>query len=123
MTATRHAFLLLLPALLAPPGVGAASLDWRADYGKALKEAASTGKPMLVVVGTEDCHWCKQLDTRSLAAVEVAKVLTERFIIYKIDANKQPELATALRVQVYPSMYFASPTGGIVGYQEGFVEA
>ncbi|MGL4555125.1 MAG: DUF255 domain-containing protein [Gemmataceae bacterium] len=122
MTASRYVALVWL-VLLIPRAAPAADVHYRADYGKALREAASTGKPMVVVVGTDDCHWCKQLDARTLGVEDVAKLLNERFVVYKIDATRQPELATALRVQVYPSLYYASPTGGIVGHQEGFVEA
>jgi thioredoxin-related protein/outer membrane protein assembly factor BamD (BamD/ComL family) len=122
MTLTRFSTLLLI-LLLIPRGAPAADINWRSDYSKALREAADSGKPMIVVVGTEDCHWCKQLDVRTFAAGEVAKLLNDRFVMYKFDANRQTELARALRVQVYPSMYYAAPTGAIVGHQEGFIDA
>jgi thioredoxin-related protein len=115
------AVLLLLPALLAPPGQSA-EIAWRADYNKAVKEAAETGKPVVIVVGTDACHWCRQLDARTLRTDEISQLLNERFVVYKLDANREPELANALKAQVYPSIYFAGPTGNIVGFQEGFLE-
>jgi thioredoxin-related protein/TolA-binding protein len=120
------AVLLLLPALLAPPGMmarHAEAIDWRGDYNKAVKEAADTGKPVLIVVGTNACYWCRQLDARTLHTPEVAKLLNERFVVYKLDANRQPELANAFKVSVYPSLYFAAPNGTILAHQEGFLEA
>ena len=118
------AILLLLPALLAPPGSSAlaAEITYRSDYTKAVKEAADTGKPVLIVVGTDACYWCRQLDARTLQTPEVAKLLNERFIVYKLDANRQPELANAFKAQVYPSLYFAAPGGAVVAHQEGFLE-
>ncbi|MFQ3651875.1 MAG: DUF255 domain-containing protein [Gemmataceae bacterium] len=120
------ALLLLLPALLAPPGTSpldAEEIRWRPDYSKAVKEAADSDKPVLIVVGTEACYWCRQLDARTLQSAEVAKLLNERFVIYKVDAQRQPELANAFKANVYPSLYFAAPSGAIVAHQEGFLEA
>src|SRR4051812_34524339 len=125
MNANRHgmptsALLLSLLLLTAP---ARAALDWRTDYARALEEAKQSGKPILVVVGTDNCHWCKQLDSRTLEVPEVEKLVNGRFVPFKLDADRQPDLAKALKVQMYPSLYFASSSGSIVGYQEGFVEA
>jgi len=119
------AVLLLLPSLLAPPGMmvtHAEEIVWRGDYNKAVKEAADTGKPVLIVVGTDACYWCRQLDARTLYTPEVSKLLNQHFVVYKLDAKRQPELANAFKVSVYPSMYFAAPDGTIVAHQEGFLE-
>src|SRR5262245_60415396 len=130
MTNTLRAGMLrLLPALsvllLACTGGSATAgpLKWQSSYAAALKEASAAGKPLLVIVGTDACHWCKQLEIRSLSDDGVAKVLNDRYVLYKIDADREAELATALKVNVYPSLYFASPRGSIVSYQEGFLEA
>ncbi|NBO92036.1 MAG: DUF255 domain-containing protein [Planctomycetia bacterium] len=122
MNGSRFVPLVLL-ALFVARTTTAADITWRTDYAKALREASATGKPMIVVVGTEECHWCRQLETRTFSVAEITKLLNERFVVYKLDANRQPELAMALRTQVYPSMYYASPSGNIVGHQEGFLEA
>ena len=122
-TAGMLRLLFALPLALSPaPGI-AAELKWQSDYASAVKESARSGKPLLVVVGTEACHWCKQLDVRSLKAEEVLPLLNGRYLLYKLDADREAELAKALRVQVYPSLYFASSAGQIVAYQEGFLEA
>ncbi|MBY0231228.1 MAG: thioredoxin family protein [Gemmataceae bacterium] len=126
MNPTRTAgllrLLIALPMALCPAPGRAAGLKWQPDYATAVKESAKTGKPLLVVVGTEACFWCKQLDAKSLAAEEVAELLNGRYLLYKLDAGKEEELAKALKAQVYPSLYFASSTGQIVAYQEGFLE-
>lgn len=125
MNATRPGMpaIPLSLALLLLAGSARAETNWRVDYGKALEEAKQSGKPILVVVGTDNCHWCKQLDSRTLAVPEVEKLVNGRFVPFKLDADSQPELARALKVQMYPSLFIASPTGSIVAYQEGFLEA
>jgi thioredoxin-like negative regulator of GroEL len=123
-TTNRSGTLALAAAALmsAPWAAWAADVKWQPDYATTIKEAARTGKPILLVVGTEACHWCKQLDARSLSDEGVASLLSTRYIVYKLDADREAALANALKVQVYPSLYFASPSGAIVSFQEGFLE-
>ena len=96
---------------------------WRTDYARALQEAQKHARPLLVDVGTEDCHWCKQLDQRTFKDAELIKLLNERCIPLKIDGNRNSYLVKALRVQSYPTLVFAGPDGAILGYKEGFMEA
>jgi tetratricopeptide (TPR) repeat protein len=53
----------------------------------------------------------------------IAQILNEKFIPLKVDANKDPQLTEALRVQSYPTIIMASSDGKIIGTLEGYVEA
>jgi thioredoxin-like negative regulator of GroEL len=97
-------------------------VSWQTDYHKARHEAREKGRPLLIDLGTESCYWCKQLDARTFTDAEVIQTLNARFVALKVDANRNPYLAQALRVQSYPTLVFASPEGKIVGFQEGFLE-
>jgi thiol:disulfide interchange protein DsbD len=112
--------LLLLAGVRVLP---ADEVNWRSDYGRAVKEAQEKGRPLLIDVGTEDCHWCKQLDIRTFKDPELIKLLNERMIPLKIDAGQNRYLVTALRIQSYPTLVFAAHDGTILGYKEGFLEA
>jgi thioredoxin-like negative regulator of GroEL len=115
--------LTLLLLLGAADAVSADEINWRSNYGRAIKEAQEKGLPLLVDVGTEDCHWCKQLDQRTFKDPELIKLLNERFVPLKLDAQRNGYLVEALRIQGYPTLVFAGPDGTIAGYKEGFVEA
>jgi thioredoxin-related protein len=101
----------------------AEGLSWQPSYHAALREAARSGKPIMLVVGTEACVWCKQLDARSLNDAHIVPILNGKYVLYKLDADREAALANALKAQVYPSLYFASSKGKIVAYHEGFLEA
>jgi thioredoxin-related protein len=113
--------LVLWPGILRP--TAAQEVNWRDDYKKAREEARVTGRPLLLDLGTENCAWCKQLDERTFRDSAVVSLINERFVALKIDGERSPALVEALRVQKYPTLVFASPTGAILGYQEGFLEA
>ncbi len=106
-----------------PTPVTAQEVEWRLDYGKARQEAEKKNRPLVIDVGTEHCHFCKQLDLRTFKDPAVVALLNERCIPLKIDADQHPKLAEALRVEYYPTLVFATAEGKILGYQQGFIEA
>jgi thioredoxin-like negative regulator of GroEL len=114
-------YALMHTVLLA--STNAQEIEWRSDYGKARQEAVDKNRPLLIDVGTENCHFCKQLDLRTFKDPAIVAMLNERCIPLKIDADHNPKLAEALRVEYYPTLVFATAEGKILGYQQGFIEA
>lgn len=108
---------------LLPASAQAQEVEWRLDYGKARQEAAEKNRPLVIDVGTEHCHFCKQLDLRTFKDPTVVALLNERCVPLKIDADQHARLAEALKVEYYPTLVFASAEGKILGYQQGFIEA
>lgn len=121
--------LILLPlvttAVLALPRTAPAAdpVVWRTDYNAARKEAADKGLPLFVVVGTDNCYYCKKLEAGPCRDTNVVGQLSQNFIPLKLDASREPNLARALKVQLYPTMVFAAPDGKILAFVEGYVEA
>src|SRR5262249_54771103 len=121
---TRRLPASVLLAWLALIGsIHAQSVQWQTDYSKARQLAKEKGLPLLLNVGTPDCFWCKQLDTRTFKDAGVVRLLNERFVPLKVDATKSPYLVNALRIESYPTIVYGSSDGKILGYQEGFLEA
>lgn len=98
-------------------------IAWRTDYDAARKEAVDKGLPLLVVVGSENCYYCRKLEAGPFREAAIVKDVTGNFVPLKIDANAEPNLAKALRVQVYPTLVLASPDGKIHNFIEGYIEA
>jgi thioredoxin-like negative regulator of GroEL len=111
--------------LIAPPGRAAdpAPFAWRTDYNAARREAQDNGLPLMVVVGTEQCFYCKKLDATTLRDPAVSAAVAGGFIPLKLDARANPELAKALKVQVYPTTVLAGADGKIHAFIEGYLEA
>jgi thioredoxin-like negative regulator of GroEL len=114
---------LLYVSLFLPAAAKAQEVEWRTDYGKALQEAGKKNRPLVIDVGTENCFYCKQLDQRTFKDASLVSMLNERCIPLRIDADQHPRLTEALRVQLYPTLVFATADGKILGYQQGFIEA
>jgi thiol-disulfide isomerase/thioredoxin len=112
-----------LISAIVPAAVSAQEVEWRLDYAKARQEAVEKNRPIVIDVGTEHCHFCKQLDLRTFKDPAIVALLNERCIPLKIDADQNAWLAEKLRVEYYPTLVFATSKGTIVGYQQGFIEA
>src|SRR5262249_31934973 len=81
------------------------------------------GKPLLIDFGTENCMWCKQLDRTTFRDPAVVQILSDRFILLKVDAEREANLTQALRIQNFPTLILAAPDGKILGMIEGYQEA
>ena len=87
------------------------------------KEATEKGLPLLVVVGTEDCFYCRKLESNTFNDSAIVSQIAGNFVPLKIDASREPTLAQALKVQVYPTLVLAGPDGKIHNFIEGYLEA
>lgn len=125
--ATRSALLLPIVTsavlLLATNAPAADPVVWRTDYNTARKEAADKGLPLFLVIGTDNCFYCRKLEAGPFRDGAITAHLTRNFIPLKVDANKEANLAKALKVQVYPTIVLAGADGKIVAFIEGFLEA
>jgi tetratricopeptide (TPR) repeat protein len=101
----------------------AQEVRWRVDYNDARKEAQEKGLPLVLDFGTEACFWCKKLDDTTFRDPTISTALNDQFIPLKIDANRNPALAEALRIQSYPTLVLAAPDGKILTILEGYQDA
>jgi thioredoxin-related protein len=117
--------LLFLVTLLTgiPSHSRADDIQWRKGYNEARKEAAEKDKPLLLDFGTENCFWCRRLDIDVFRDKDVIALINEQFVPLRIDANREPRLVEALRIQSYPTLVFAGSDGKILGVQEGYLDA
>lgn len=93
---------------------------WRTDYATARKEAEKANLPLLVVVGTDQCMYCRKQETVTFADRQVSEFVAGRFVPLKLDGNKEAELARALQVTVYPTTVIAGPDGKVYAYLAGY---
>jgi thioredoxin-related protein len=116
----------VIPAvfLLLAAGNPAAAQEarWRADYAAARKDAAGSGKPLLLDFGTETCFWCKKLDATTFRDRAVIDLLNERVVPVKVDGERDERLTQALGVQSFPTLVLVSPAGKVIARHEGYAD-
>ena len=109
-------------AVLTPLSAFAEEVQWRHDYNAARKEAEQKNRPLVIDFFTDNCFYCKRLDASTFIDPAVVRLMNERFIPLKIDAEREDTLAKSLHIANYPTIVLAAPEGKIldtiVGYRE-----
>ena len=113
----RTALLLIAGAVL-PSAVSAQEIQWRFEYKKAREEAVQKGLPLIIEFGSENCFWCKQLDTRTFHDEAVIGLLNEHCIPLKIDATKQIALAEACASRIIRRWFSLDPTAAFSAFRK-----
>src|SRR5260370_35739068 len=103
--------------------VTAQDVKWRYDYNAARREAEQKSMPLVVDIGTENCYWCNKLEAITFHDPAVAEVMNNRYIPLKVDAQRNPALTDALRIQAYPTVVLAASDGKILATLEGYMDA
>lgn len=83
---------------------------WSESYKKALEQARLKNSPVVLEFYTDWCGYCKILENKIFPEPEVAKSL-ENFITIRVNAERQPELASMYRASEYPTVLFLDKNG------------
>jgi thioredoxin-like negative regulator of GroEL len=103
--------------------ISAQEVKWRHDYNAARREAEQKNLPLVVDIATENCYWCNKLEAITFHDPTVAEVMNSKFIPLKVDAQRNPALTDALRIQAYPTVVLAASDGKILATLEGYMDA
>ncbi|MBI9018309.1 MAG: DUF255 domain-containing protein [Phycisphaerae bacterium] len=99
-------------------------INWQNDYDKALTMAKAENKPLYIAFVSEQEEFandCKRIDEtyRDLA---ITKLIANKFIAVKLDAQKHPELIKQFGLEKYPIAVVYVPDKSFATV-EGFVVA
>jgi thiol-disulfide isomerase/thioredoxin len=98
------------------------------SFEAASTRAAKTGKIVLVDFYTTWCGPCKLLDKNTWTDAAVIKLLEQKTVALRIDAEKEADLSKRYKIEAYPSVLLIKPDGTeidrLVGYRDpkAFVE-
>ena len=117
-------------SLYASPEV-AKTLGYYSDYEQALAVAEIEEKPLMLVVVTSYCPWCRKFERKTLSSKKVAQIIKEGYIAAIVDRNKDAKsFPKTYQTPRIPTVYFIDPVSKksyweSVGYlnHSDFVEA
>lgn len=88
-------------------------------YEAGQAQAQSAGKPMLVFVTSQHCHWCEKLAEDCFRDPAV-RVLMDRFVCVLVDGQREPDIARRLGARAYPHLVLQSADGAPLGQRTGY---
>ena len=96
-------------------------INWHSSYTKALEEAQTSERPLLVKVSATWCGYCTKMNRETLSDDAVAQEINEHFVALELDADRDRELISKFRVSSFPTTIVVAPDRRILrrisGYQ------
>lgn len=97
-----------------------AQIAWQSDVGAALKEAAKSGRVVLLAFRADWSQPCGMMERGTFGSKPIALYIERHFIPVRIDdsENVSPTSQT-YHVRVYPTVLFLGPAGEVLHVVEG----
>lgn len=117
------------PAASSPISTEAAARDPHAarepDYQplekRSFERAAIENRIIVLSVQAAWCHWCHVMNAVTLQDPEVLALLSERFLVIRVDADARPDIATRYAAWGWPATALLTPSAQSIvnlrGYQ------
>ena len=67
-------------------------VNWQPWGEKALNQAKTENKLLLISIGYSACHWCHVMEHESFEDPEVAKIMNAHFVCIKVDREERPDV-------------------------------
>lgn len=67
-------------------------VNWQPWSEKALNQAKTENKLLLISVGYSACHWCHVMEHESFEDEKVAQIMNDHFVCIKIDREERPDI-------------------------------
>ena len=109
--------LALLALLMA--NLFAGDIAWNDTYEQAQAKAKKESKPLLVLITSEQCRWCRKFEATTLQDEDVISKLNSKFVTVHVTRDKSiyPKNLTAKMV---PMNYFLDANGKVIYSMPGY---
>jgi thioredoxin-related protein len=107
----KKIFLLMMFTVF----VFGAEITWNNSYEQALAKAKKESKPLMVLITSEQCRWCRKMENTTLQDEEIVSRINAKFQAVNVTKDKSayPKNLTAKMV---PMSYFIDPSNSKVLY-------
>ena len=97
-------------------------VHWQPDYERARAVAEETHRPIMVLMVSRTCRWCRRLERRTLENPMVGDYVNAHFVAVKVYRGES-DYPETLYATVVPTTFFLAPDGEplrlvVEGYEE-----
>ena len=100
-----------------------AEINWRSSPSEVLESAKASGKPILVFIGTDWCHYCKQMERETWSDPNVSTAVSQQFETLMLDGDRDKQIVERLGLQGYPATLLYTHEGQYATERGGFMPA
>ncbi|MGI9471024.1 MAG: thioredoxin family protein [Rubripirellula sp.] len=98
-----------------------AEIPWQQSPETTFNSARASGKPILVYVGTEWCHFCEQMKRDTWSDPHVAAVVSRSYETLMLDGDRDKRVVKKLGLNGYPVTLLYDSGGHFVAKRDGFM--
>ncbi|HHD73114.1 MAG TPA: thioredoxin family protein [Epsilonproteobacteria bacterium] len=110
---------ILLGSLFFGSPLNAAGLHWEQDLQAAFDKASATKQPLMVMVESTHCRWCKKMIHQTLENDGISQRLNN-FVLVKVDKEGDEARFELPEVKYVPTIFFMTPKKKIVQRVTGY---
>jgi len=116
----KRFYRLFVACLLLATTLSAVELKWEKDLQSAFDRAVASQKPLMVMVESRSCRWCKKMKHRTLEEKKIS-VRLQNFVLVEVDRDtvSSPSVPYARYV---PTIYFMTPEKKILETVTGYFD-
>jgi uncharacterized protein YyaL (SSP411 family) len=89
-------------------------IQWREWGEEPFREAALTGKPVLLSLSAVWCHWCHVMDETSYSDEGVISFINEHYIPVRVDNDQRPDINARYNMGGWPTTAFLTAEGEVL---------
>jgi len=97
-------------------------IAWQAWSPDVFKQAGEQHKFVLLDLGTQWCHWCHVMDVQTYADPTVEKLIAEKYIPVRVDADGHPDLSDRYEDYGWPATVVFNADKGEIVKRQGYLE-
>lgn len=122
-----HVIVLMLAALFGPslmaqqPTTGNPEIPWLNSATEAAMLSQKTGKPILIYVRSQNCHYCDLLQKNTWQHPQTRARVMRDMIPLKLTLEEHKEAVEAMKVKGFPSVLIFSPNREYLARIDGYV--
>jgi len=86
----------------------AKKMNYETNYEQALKKAIKNDKPIMMVISTKTCPWCRKLENQTLKKNIINDIVAKEFIPLSLNKSKT-QYPSQYITKVVPTIFFIDP--------------
>lgn len=102
-------FIVVQIALLGDTDPFTKKMDYFSNYQQAKNLSMAKYKPMMIVVSTVTCPWCKKFENQTLKKENIDNFIKLHFTPVKLLKDKDSYPKKVLNAKVVPTVFFVDP--------------
>lgn len=90
---------------------------------EAAELSRETGKPIMVYVRSETCHFCDLMQSDVWEDSKVAQIVMRQYVPLKLTREENPEAVAAMKIKGFPATLLFSSDYAYIGRLDGYMKS